>query len=840
MSAAALNALPTPFEPAGTCGKPQVSVGVHLIPPGERPDLAFLTMVGKLPNVLRRLAPLLILMVVIVLSAMADSTMQPLSAAAPSTQFSAERAMVHLKEFAAQPRPIGSPASHRARDYLAGQLRAAGLEVEIQRAVGVRAAAGLATFGQVDNIVARLPGKGSTGTVLIAAHYDSAAMGPGASDDGAAVAAMIETVRALRAGAGPRNDVVLLMSDGEEDGVLGAGAFVRDHPLGKAGGVLLNFEARGVSGPSLMFETSARNARLVETFAGSVPAPRGHSAMVELYRLLPNNTDFTPLTKAGFTGMNFAFIQRSSLYHTAGDSIANLNPGSLQHHGSNMLALARALGDADLRTMASDHDVTYFRAFGAMITYSGQLVWPLAALGVLAVAGLALVARARGLLSLPRLLVATVSAVVPLTVSAALAQGLWELLVAWRPAYDLMGGLLHRPQPYRVAIMVLCALAVLGWYLVLRRRLGPAALAVAALTWFAGLGVLCAQVAPGASFLFTLPALLGALGSLATILLRGPDPAWPAWAQTAWARTASAQTAPARTALARTAATLLGPITAAALLPSLAGDVFDGMGLALGGASAPVLALFGLIVVPIAEPFLPEPATPLRRATVLSVPLTAVLLTAGLVATGLVVDDFAADRPQRTHLAYVMDADTRTARWVSADADPAPWTKLYVSGHDTSGLPDGYARGRLRTGAAPAIAADGPRAAVLSRSGDTVELHVTAGKGARSVTLRLDQPITEVTASAGRFGSATVPVTGTRTGTWPSEIRFRGIPAQGTRITVRVPGADQVRLTVIGETDGLASVPGFAPRPPHLVAATREDGDLVAVTRSYTLRPPSR
>lgn len=791
-----------------------MQTGGRLIPPGCRLGLAFLAMIGKLTDVPRRLpaglAALLTIVAVIMLSAMSDSIMQPLPATASAGQFSAERALVHLKRFAAEPRPIGSPASGRARDYLVGQLRAAGLRVEVQRAVGARSAAGLATFGQVDNVVGRLPGTKPTGTVLIAAHYDSAAMGPGASDDGAAVAAMIETVRALRTGPGLRNDLVLLMSDGEEDGVLGAEAFVREHPLGSAGGVLLNWEARGVSGPSLMFEISRDNARLVETFAGAVPAPRGDSAMVELYRLLPNNTDFTPLTKAGFTGMNFAYIERSSLYHTAGDSIANLNLGSLQHHGTNMLALARAFGDADLRALASDHDVTYFRALGTMITYPGQLVWPLAVLAVVAVAGLALWARVRRLLSLPRLIAATVSAVVPLVVSAALAQGLWELLVAWRPAYDLMGGLLHRPRPYEAAIAVLCALAVLGWYLVLRRRLGPAALAVGGLTWIAGLGVLCAQIAPGASFLFALPALMSALGWLAAVLLRTP----------AWVRVVL---------------TLPGPLTAAMLLPSLAGNVFDGMGLALGGAGALVLALFGLILVPIAELFLPEVTTRPERAAVLAVPATALLLTAGLVATGFVVDDFDAANPRRTHLAYVMDAGARTAHWVSADADPAPWTRKYVSDHDTSALPAGYARGTLWTGPAPVIAADGPRATVLARSGDTVKLHVTAGKHARSATLRFDRPVAYATASAGRFGSASVPVTGTRAGTWPSEIRFRGIPARGVEITVRIPEADRIRLIVIGEIDGLTAVPGFVPRPPHLVAATREDGDLVAVTRGYTL-----
>lgn len=139
---------------------------------------------------------------------------------------------------------------------------------------------------------------------------------------------MLETVRALRTGEDLRNDVVLLITDGEEDGVLGAEAFVQEHPLARAGGVVLNWEARGVSGPSLLFVTTPDNAALVDMFTATVPHPRGDSSMVELYRLLPNNTDFTPLTTtARFSGMNFAYIEESSHYHTAADTIANLHPG---------------------------------------------------------------------------------------------------------------------------------------------------------------------------------------------------------------------------------------------------------------------------------------------------------------------------------------------------------------------------------------------------------------------------------------------------------------------------------------------------------------------------------
>ncbi|MEU6723220.1 M28 family peptidase [Nonomuraea wenchangensis] len=768
----------------------------------------------------------LVLACAVLLAAMTDSTMQPLPASAPTGEFSAARARTHLERFATEPRPIGSAAAERARNHLVAQLRAAGLDVEVQRAVGANASTGLASFGLVRNIVATRRGDDPTGTVVIAAHYDSAAMGPGVSDDAAAVAAMLETVRAL--GDAPlRNDLVLLMTDGEEDGVLGAQAFVREHPLGRAGGVLLNWEARGVSGPSLMFETSPGSAGLVEAYAAAAPRPRGDSTMAALYRLLPNNTDFTPLTAAGFDGLNFAYIQRSSHYHTAGDSLANLDLGSLQHHGSTMLALARALGAADLPALRTDHDATYFRLFGVLITYTDALVWPLAGLAAAAVAGLAVVARRRRLLSVPRLVVAVVSGPAPLVVSALLAQGLWELLVAWRPAYDGMGGLLHRPDAFRAAVVAQSALAVLAWYLLLRRRLGPAALAVGGLAWPAAFGVLCAAVAPGASFVFALPALCCAVGGLVALVVGR--------------------------SLAAAAALTLGAVPGAMLLSGLARVVFDGMGLALGGAAALVTALLGLLLLPVAELCLPGararsqgldlPGAGARARglgvapVAVLVPALVALLVPVLVAAGLAGDRFDARNPGRTHLAYVMDAGTGAARWVSADPEPPAWTRRYVTGRDITALPPGYARGTtLWTGPAPTLdRAAGPRLTVLRRDGDRVELRVSAGRAARSLTLRIERPITEATAVTAGAAPVTVRVAGARANTWPGEVRFRGLPDAGARVTLRVQGADKVRITAIAETDGLAAVPGFVPRPPELVAATREDGELIAITRTYTV-----
>ena len=61
------------------------------------------------------------------------------------------------------------------------------------------------------------------------------------------------------------------MNEGEEDDLLGAEAFVAGDPAAKEVGAVVNLEARGTTGASLMFETSDRSGWIVDLFAKSVP-----------------------------------------------------------------------------------------------------------------------------------------------------------------------------------------------------------------------------------------------------------------------------------------------------------------------------------------------------------------------------------------------------------------------------------------------------------------------------------------------------------------------------------------------------------------------------------------
>lgn len=464
-----------------------------------------------------RLVALVLLAVLAGLALWSDRPPAPAPAAAPAKEFSAGRALPIVEDLAREPHPVGSPAARRVRDDLVTRLRALGLPPRVDTSV----VGGVA----VANVVATLPGTAPTGTVVLAAHQDSVPTGPGAADDVSSVAAILETVRALRAGPPLRDDVEVLLTDGEEAGLLGAQAWVRDDLPRDRPTVVLNHEARGVAGPSLIFRTSPGDAGLVRAIADAVPHPRGDSSLVAVYRLLPNDTDLSAVLAAGRPGIDSAFIERADAYHTAGDTPAALSAASLQNQGSTMLALARELGDTDLRPLdpaasglPPQPDAVYFRFLGAFVTYPQAWVLPIALAAGAALVGAVMLGRRRALLGVGGVLVATLTAGAAVVVALGLGAALGALLAVFLGDRDV-GPYSAHLLPSEVADVVLAVLVVLAWALPVRRRHGPFATAAGAATLLGTLGLVGALVAPGASFLLALPALGLAVGLGAAVLL---------------------------------------------------------------------------------------------------------------------------------------------------------------------------------------------------------------------------------------------------------------------------------------------------------------------------------
>jgi hypothetical protein len=536
-----------------------------------------------------------------------------------------------------------------------------------------------------------------------------------------------------------------------------------------------------------------------------------------VYRLLPNDTDFTAFREAGFRGLNAAYIDGAAVYHAPTDVPSAMDRDSLQHHGENLLALARAFGARDLRALEARSDATYFPVPGALVHYPGWLVWPIAVAALLAVVALGRLARRRGLVTGGRLVGGFLLGLVPIVVAPLLAQGFWLLMRVVRPEYTGLPIDPYRPFWYRMTVLALTAFVVCAWYALLRRRISPAALAIGGLGWLAVLGLVLAGFAPGGSYLTAVPALAGALAGLPAILLRG---GWGALL----------------------AVTLGAAVAVVVLLPTVL-LFFPALGMNLAGSGAVLAVLLGLALLPVIDLLHPEAGGQrgmvAARARLLgAVPaLVAVLAALALTATGLRVDRFDAAHPALTQLMYALDTDSNSARWLSSETTPQPWTAQYVTEAPAAVVDTLPAFGteELRTGPAPAATLPAPQLTVVSDTpsaqGRALRLRLVPQRPVRLVTLHVGAAA-GVTAAV--VGGHRVPVDTVAGGPWGFGFVFHAPPAEGIEVDLTVRAAGPVRFRAMDAADGLGALPGFRPRPDGVGIRGDHSSEMVAVARTYT------
>ncbi|WP_209306465.1 M20/M25/M40 family metallo-hydrolase [Blastococcus sp. CT_GayMR19] len=736
---------------------------------------------------------------------------------APAGEFSAARAFEHVQEVAAGTHVAGSPANGRVVEGLVATLTDLGLDTRVQNAVGTwQSGPGATEMARVRNVVGLLRGSDSTGRLVLMAHHDSVETGPGAADDAAGVAAVLEAVRALSQGPQLRNDVVVVLTDAEEACLCGAEAFATSHPLAAEGGVVLNFEARGTTGPPIMFETSQGNADLADAFAAAAPHPVASSFAVEVYRTLPNDTDFSVLLGDGdFTGLNTAFIDGAAAYHTPQDLPERLDRGTLQAMGDNALAVARELAGRDLGALARPgaQDATYFPVLGELVRYPGAWVWPLAGGALAAVVLLVAVAVRRAESTWGRTAGGTVLALVPLVLAPLAVQGAWSLLVAVRPDYSSMLDP-WRPGWFRLAALALVAAVVLLWYAVLRRRVGPAALASGALIWLAVLAAVLAAFAPGGSYLAAWPALAGALAGVVAVLTTS--------------RVARAG-----------AALVAGAVAVLVLAPTVA-LFFPALGLSSGAAPAFLATMLAVALLPAVELLFPDEersADGGGRLASAAVPAVAVVVAASCAGVGLLVDRFDAGHPVPSQLVYALDTDSGQAWWASTEHEPGEYTGRYVSSRGALPVDFPYLAGAdVVSGAAEPAPLPAPVVETVSDSvvggNREITVRVTPQRsGVRLLALELSVEGGSVT--GGRLAGR--PVAEPALGGDRLWVTFHAPPDDGLQASFAVAGGGPVRLRVIDGSDGLDGLPGFEPRPDGVDAAGTHSSDLVVVSASTDL-----
>jgi len=572
-----------------------------------------------------------------------------INANATATEFSSARAGEYLKAIAAKPHPIGSPAHAEVRDYIFGELVKMGLQPQVQQTTAInthweppyRA-------GTVENIVTKLAGTANTRAVLLVAHYDAAQLSLGASDDGAAVVSLLETLRALKASAPLKNDVIFLATDGEEAGLLGATAFVQQHPWAQDVGVVLNFEARGDHGPSIMFQTSDENGWLIDEFAESVNSPVANSLSGDIYKLLPNDTDFTVFKQAGMNGLNFAYIEGSSVYHSSLDNMANLDERSLQHHGMYALALARHFGNEDLNGSIKKSAAVYFDLFGrTLIHYSRTTALVLSILVALITLAVIALGLRRGILTLSGLAFGFLAMLVSM-----IAATLLDTVAVSQ--MSLQQGDTQTNHLYLIGFVLLAVAATAVVYGRFRKKVSVENLATGALLWFLLLLIVSHVYFPGGSYLLAWPLLFALIAWILKFTLK----------------------------LSLTKLVLISAICAVPgiiLITPLIYQTFVAVGIGqISFIVVPMTLLLGLLLINFEV---------IASSFRWLLPIGATLAAVCFILAALLQPP---PQPKSNEVFYALDADTGKAVWATSGARPDEWSSQFISSRAVTAPLDEY------------------------------------------------------------------------------------------------------------------------------------------------------
>ncbi|KAJ8925688.1 hypothetical protein NQ315_009535 [Exocentrus adspersus] len=226
------------------------------------------------------------------------------------------------------------------------------IELDIQKASGafnLEFLDGMTNVYQdVQNVVVKVGSKiNSSHSLLINCHFDSVIDSPGASDDGASCAVMLEILRVLsKSEKILRHNIIFLFNGGEENFMPASHGFITQHKWAGEVRAFINLEACGAGGREVLFQAGPNHPWILETYSEEVPYPYASSLAQEIFQsgVIPGDTDYRIFRDFGnVSGLDFAWSSNGYVYHTKFDAIEQIPLGTLQRTGDNILALAKGM-----------------------------------------------------------------------------------------------------------------------------------------------------------------------------------------------------------------------------------------------------------------------------------------------------------------------------------------------------------------------------------------------------------------------------------------------------------------------------------------------------------------
>jgi hypothetical protein len=764
-------------------------------------------------------------------------------AAAAADRFSAERAMAAVHATADTPHPIASPEHEAVVNYLVSELHNLGLSPQVQDDTGLLYDTDLdpsqVSAAHLQNVIARLPGTASTGTVVLYGHYGSVPTSNNAADGAAGVAAVLETVRAIRAGGPLRNDLLIVFADGDETPALGPHLF-RRHPeakdvtvgialesLSNRGAVALAYAGQGTPNAPASY-TSAANGSWLHSALSVMPHRLTALALNDMQIASP---ELSIATKdAGAGGIGSLLLGGGDAYHTLRDNPANLDVASLQAYGDNALALARYFGNTTLDPKPRSPELVAFTvAPNTVFSYSGGLALALAVMLVGVFVALLVVGLRRHLLTGSGLLLGFGVALVSLPVALAVNVLAWLAVVAVNPAYRAPMGRGYYGAGWTLWFLTFLTLAVTtALYVLVRRIFRPArsdaSVAAGALVVPLLLAIFTALALPAFSYVFAWPTL-AAVGLLGWTVLGS---------------SAAARTWPWLVGLSVVALIM---VTVAVVPVYLIYSAFAAPGSARQSPIFPVLAL---LIVAALSPVLVRHLhflTPRQRWTI---PAALGALAAVCLGGQLITTRFDADTPRPDYIQYSLDADAGQASWLSVGSRPDDWTRqFFTNGYatDRATISPGYyfeQQHDVITAPAPQVQLPAPTLTVLEsrHRGDqqTVRLRITSPRGAPYAHLDLALPgeLTAATVNGKAVNVADIPINRRQRFT----LLYFGLPRGGVEVDLTLRGSGALSGTLADYSNELPAAPGMTvtPRPAGFIPAPFDFRDPTTVHRRIELR----